>query len=170
MNLRAAFPGPAFLLPWVEPQAHSSAQASKCLSPEVTAVLSRTVSTEAAAPSTVLSETSWRLLLHLTPDWRAALDGADTAQCFSDKAQETTGQRGEGKEEPGGWKGAPKLVLGWLKFLSLASSVQLKQTNLRPFYKKGGVSEDVTLLTFHSPPGWNARLLDEAKRKKSQNY
>lgn len=53
--------------------------------------------------------------------------------------------------------------------LSLASSVRLKQTNLRPFYKKGGCQR-TSHSTFHSQPGWNARLQDEAKRKKSQKH
>lgn len=53
--------------------------------------------------------------------------------------------------------------------LSLASSVRLKQTNLRPFYKKGGCQR-TSHSTFHSRPGWNARLQDEAKRKKSQKH
>lgn len=77
-----------------------------------------------------------------------------------------------GGEKKGGRKvkRRPKSMSSWLKPLSLASSGQLKQTSDPSTRREGVGPEDVTLWTFHSPPGWNAKLQDASRRKESQKH
>lgn len=96
---------------------------------------------------------------HLLLFQHAVADRTKTLQCVSDKP-ETTGQRGEGGRRNKEQKGAAKLNFELTQTLSLASSVQLKQTSLRPFYKMGGCQR-----TSHSQLSIPSLAQDGARRK-----
>lgn len=151
MNLRAAFSGLSSLSPWVSPNAPLRAGLDAFL---LSLLLSCTIST--GAPSSALSETSWRFLIHLASDWLSTGSCSLGLKLYSvsrtKPGNEWPAGVGGGKQGRAEWKGGPKPASSWLKPLSLASSVQLKQTNLRPFHKKGGCLR--TSLSQLSIPSW----------------
>lgn len=152
MNLREAFPGRSL----------SSAELAEPTAGLPNAFLLRLLRPALSAQGRAAAQRCQKLpggfssISPLTVFSRQWFTGTKTAQCISDKAQETTGQRGRGKRRRNQESENESLTSVQLtQTLSLASSVRLKQTNLRPFYKKGGCQR-TSHSTFHSRPGWNA--------------
>lgn len=159
MNLKEAFPGLSFLLPWESPRRSPVLPLDAFLLSLCCPLLS--VQRQRQMPR-----------LHVVRNFLAASSISSVRffqqttvlklQCVSDKAQRTTAWQGEGNEkEEEEWKG------GWSQ-CGADSNLYLRHPlvslNKPQTFKRGGCQR-----TSHSelsvPPGWNARLQDVARRR-----